>query len=317
MSNARKGEFELIATLFAPLAAPAALHLRDDAAFLKVSPGHELVVTMDTVIAGVHFRLDDPPELIARKALRVNLSDLAAKGAKPIGFLHALALNDTITDAYLEKYASGLAADVAAYQCPLFGGDTTSGPGLLAITITAMGEVESGKGILRSGAKPGDILFVTGTIGDGALGLACLTGGLPPSEALIDRYRLPQPRLGLRLNDIASASLDVSDGLVADVGHICTSSGVGAVIERAKIPLSRDAKAAVATDKMWWDRILTGGDDYELAFTVPPARVSRLAELAGDVTITEIGRVVAGNGVQVVDESGAPLPISAAGYRHR
>src|SRR5262249_48880294 len=146
----------------------------------------------------------------------------------------ALALNDSITDAFLERYAGGLAADVSAYRCPLLGGDTTSGPGPLTITITVLGEVESGKGILRSGAKPGDILFVTRTIGDAALGLACLTGGLPSSAMLVDRYRLPQPRTGVRLNDIASACLDISDGLVADVGHICETSGVGAVIERAK-----------------------------------------------------------------------------------
>ena len=317
MSNApgKRGEFELIADLFAPLTrgAESAKNLRDDAAFLKVTPGHELVVTVDMVIAGVHFRLDDPPDLIARKALRVNLSDLAAKGAKPIGFLQALALNDGITDAYLERYARGLAADVATFGCPLLGGDTTSSQGPLTVAITAFGEVETGKGVLRAGAKPGDLLFVTGTIGDAALGLACLMGSLPTAEALVQRYQLPQPRVGLRLADFASACLDVSDGLVADVGHLCNASGVGAVIERAKVPLSADARKAVALDSTWWEKILTGGDDYELAFTVPPSKKSALAGL----NVTEIGRIMTGSGVSAIDESGQPLALRTAGYQHR
>ena len=311
----RMGEFDLIARLFAPMTqgALSAKNLRDDAAFIKVSPGCELVATVDTVIAGVHFRHDDPPDLIARKALRVNLSDLAAKGAKPIGFLQALSLNDGISDGYLEKYASGLAADVATFKCPLLGGDTTSSQGPLSISITAFGEVESGKAVLRSGAKPGDILFVTGTIGDSALGLACLMGSLPESDALIQRYRLPQPRLGLPLSDFANACLDVSDGLVADVGHLCSASGVGAVIERAKIPLSVDARAAVARDEIWWEKILTGGDDYELAFTVPPSRVADATRL----NATAIGTITAGSGVQVFDDAGQLVVLSATGYRHR
>ncbi len=313
-SPERRGEFELIARLFAPLTrgASAAKDLRDDAAFLKVSPGHELVITTDTVIAGVHFRLDDPPDLIARKALRVNLSDLAAKGAKPVGFLQALSLNDGITDAYLERYANGLAADVATFDCPLLGGDTTSSQGPLAITITAFGEVEAGKGVLRSGAKAGDVLFVTGTIGDGALGLACLMGSLPVSDSLIQRYRLPEPRIGLPLADFASACLDISDGLVADIGHLCSASGVGAVIERAKVPLSRDARAAIGRDEMWWEKILTGGDDYELAFTAPPSRAAELPK-----NITAIGRIVEGSRVEVLDENGKRLTFSETGYRHR
>lgn len=311
----KRGEFELIAHLFAPLTqgAASAKNLRDDAAFLKVSPGCELVVTIDTVIAGVHFRHDDSPDLIARKALRVNLSDLAAKGAKPVGFLQALSLNDGISDAYLEKYARGLAADIAEFQCPLLGGDTTSGQGPLTVSVTAFGEVEAGKGVLRSGAKPGDILFVTGTIGDGALGLACLMGSLLKSDALIRRYQLPQPRVGLPLSGLASAGLDISDGLVADVGHLCAASGVGAVIERTKIPLSSDARAAVERDKMWWEKILTGGDDYEIAFTVPATRAADAKRL----NATAIGTITAGSGVQVVDESGKAISFGVTGYRHR
>ena len=170
-AGTRRGEFELIAALFAPLSKGAlgALGLTDDAALIDVAPGCSLVTTVDTVIAGVHFRSDDPPDLIARKALRVNLSDLAAKGAKPVGFLHALALNDGIDDASLERYAAGLAADVTEFGVPLLGGDTTSGPGPLSITITAFGEVEKGKALLRSGARRGDVLCVSGAIGDEAI----------------------------------------------------------------------------------------------------------------------------------------------------
>ncbi len=193
----RRGEFQLIADLFSPLTrgAPGALGLTDDVALIDVRPGCQLVTTTDTLIAGVHFRAADPPDLVARKALRVNLSDLAAKGARPIGFLHALSLNDSIDDAYLERYASGLGVDVDAFAVPLLGGDTTSGPGPLTITVTAFGEVEKGKALLRGGARAGDILCVTGTIGDSALGLAHLTGAT--LSKAVERYHLPQPSAAL------------------------------------------------------------------------------------------------------------------------
>ncbi len=325
----QRGEFELIAALFSPLAhgAAGALSLKDDAAFIGVAPGCELALTTDTLIAGVHFRKDDPPDLIARKALRVNLSDLAAKGARPRGFLHALALNSDIDDAFLERYAAGLASDVKDFNVPLLGGDTTSGPGPLTITITAIGEVEKGKALLRGGAKPGDIVCASGSIGDGALGLACLTDALPlppPLAAgLVDRYRLPQPRLtvGEALKGIASACLDVSDGLIADLGHLCDVSQVSAVIHREKVPLSPGAKAALEHDARWWESILAGGDDYELVFTVPPERVARLEQIAAQtgVPLTAIGEIAdaaKGNGVTVL-ANGEPFTIARSGYRHR
>ncbi len=322
----RRGEFALIAELFSPLAkaAPGALGLADDAALITPTPGHQLVTTVDTVIAGVHFRTDDPPDLVARKALRVNLSDLAAKGAKPIGFLHALTLNDAIDDAYLTRYAAGLAADVKEFAVPLLGGDTTSGPGPLAITITAFGEVENGTAILRGGARADELLCVTGSIGDGALGLACLDGRttLAPqlAEALTARYRLPQPRLaaGAALQGIATACLDISDGLAADVGHICATSQLGAVIDRDLIPLSPGVRAAVEHDPGFWDLVLGGGDDYELAFAIPPARAADLPALAKQLglSLTPIGKLDSGNGLRVVAQ-GKEVPITRAGYRHR
>ena len=325
----RRGEFEIIAELFAPLArqAPGALGLTDDAAIIDVAPGRQLVVTTDTVIAGIHFRDGDPPDMVARKALRVNLSDLAAKGARPIGFLQALALNPSIDDGYLEKYAAGLAQDVETFAVPLLGGDTTSGPGPFSITITAFGEVEKGRVLLRSGGRRGDILCVSGTIGDGALGLACLNSALhlPAglAEAVVARYRIPEPRLALgqALGNVASACLDISDGLAADFGHLCRTSGLAATIDCEKIPLSPAARAAVSLDGQWWDTILGGGDDYELAFAVPPEQLPALKVLSDalKVPLTPIGTLSDAEdsiGVKVLS-GGVAMNISRPGYRHR
>ncbi len=316
----RSGEFDLIARFFAPLAAPGALGLRDDAALVTPSPGCELVVTSDTVIAGVHFREDDAADLIAKKALRVNLSDLAAKGAKPIGFLHALTLNRGVTDAWLELYAQGLKQDILAYGAPLLGGDTTMSPGPVTITITALGEVPAGAALLRSGAKPGDTVYVTGTIGDSALGLACLAGDLllPRAEraALTDRYHLPRPRCaaGVALRGIAGAALDISDGLVADLGHMAAASNAAIAIDRDAVPLSAVARKAVTNDPRLWEKILAGGDDYEIAFTAPDGVDAGRA--ATDVPLTAIGKVTAGAGVTVM-ANGVPVVLASRGYRHR
>ena len=324
MAGPRLGEFELIARFFAPLAAPGALGLRDDAALIDVSPGHHLVATSDTVIAGVHFRTDDPPGLVARKALRVNLSDLAAKGARPLGFLQALCLNDGITDAWLELYAQGLALDVAEFATPLLGGDTTLGPGPLAICITALGEAPKGSAILRSGARAGDTVYVSGSIGDAALGLACLSGELKPARedagALTDRYHLPRPRLtvGLALRRIASAALDISDGLAADLGHMARASNVAIAIERDAVPLSAAARRTVEANPKLWEKVLAGGDDYEIAFAAPESRAADIARIAQQtgVPLTAIGRAAAGGEVTVT-AGGEPLSLPSTGYRHR
>lgn len=324
----RLGEFELIRQLLAPLsrAAPGAFNLTDDAASLSVGHGCDLVLTKDAVVAGVHFFAQDPPDLIARKALRVNLSDLAAKGAKPVGFLMALALPDAIDDAWLKTFVSGLAQDVETFECPLLGGDTVATPGPLTISITALGEVKAGAMTRRSGAMPGDLLCVSGTIGDGALGLDVAKGahaGLADAHKrfLIGRYRLPQPRLELGRTEAGrdSACLDISDGLCADVGHICETSGVAAVIESAKVPLSDAAKALLHDNPGAMMRVLTGGDDYELAFALPPANLAA-AQALGDragVPITVIGRFEAGQGVRVLDGQGHAVGLSSAGYSHR
>jgi thiamine-monophosphate kinase len=325
---ARLGEFEFIARLLAPLArnAPAAYGLADDAAALAPAPGCEFVVTKDAVVAGVHFLPDDPPDLIARKALRVNLSDLAAKGATPVGFFMALMLPDAVDDAWLARFVAGLGHDVDLYACPLLGGDTTATPGPLCISITAVGEVRAGFMVRRAGALPGDLVCVTGTIGDAALGVDALKGAFPGLAAdarafLIDRYRLPQPRVAFGRTEAGreTACIDISDGLCADVGHICTQSGVGVEIEETRVPLSPAARAALALAPGAMARVLTGGDDYELAFAVPPAN---LAATLGHgrkvgVDVTVIGRFVAGAGVSVLDGHGRPIALSSLGYRHR
>ena len=259
----------------------------------------------------------------------MNLSDLAAMGATPLGFLQSLALSDAADDIYLEKYAAGLGLDINHFGIPLLGGDTTAGPGPLTISITALGTVEKGRALLRSGAKAGDALCVTGNIGDGALGFACLKNSLDlPVELsahLASRYQLPEPRLGVgqSLTGLASACADISDGLVADVGHICAASNVAAVIERNAIPLSAGVRAAVAHDPKWWLPILGGGDDYELVFTVNAENLERVEALgtSAGIPVSSIGRIITATsdriGATVIDEDGAEVQISAPGFRHR
>ncbi|MGE0717706.1 MAG: thiamine-phosphate kinase [Alphaproteobacteria bacterium] len=313
------GEFGRIARFYAPLSAgaPGALGLTDDAAVLAPSPGHEIVVTADALVEGVHFRPEDAPGLVARKMLRVNLSDLAAKGARPIGYVMTTALPRRCGDDWVAAFAAGLAADQAEFAISLLGGDSVATPGPITLSVTALGEVPAGTAVRRNGATAGDRVFVSGTIGDGALGLLALQGklsALPPADRdfLADRYLLPQPRTaaGPLLRGVARAMLDVSDGLVADLGHVATASGVAAEIDRDRIPLSPAARAAVAADPGLWELILGGGDDYELLFTA-----SSVPRAVG-VPVTAIGRVVAGQGVSVLDAAGRPVPVARSGYRH-
>jgi thiamine-monophosphate kinase len=319
------GEFERIARFFAPLAAPEALGLKDDAAYLDPPPGERLVFKTDAIVESVHFLPDDPPDLVARKALRVNLSDLAAKAARPLGYLLAIALPKSCDDAWLEGFAGGLAADQREFGIGLFGGDTDATPGPITIAITAIGAVSPGREILRAGAQPGDRLYVSGTLGDAALGLRALTGklGALPEEdriTLADRYRVPRPRLGLgrRLGGIAHAGLDISDGLVADLGHLCEASGVGAVVEQGRVPLSPAARRAVEGDAALRMLALGGGDDYELVFAAPPESGDAIAEIARqeNVAVTAIGQIEPGARVRVLDGTGEEIDVAVPGYRH-
>ncbi len=320
-------EFALIAELFAPLSrgAPGAFELTDDAAVIEVAAGQRLVVTKDMVSAGVHFLVDDPPGLVARKLLRINLSDLAAMAARPRAYLLGLAVPPHIDEDWLRAFAAGLAEDQALYDVHLIGGDTVATEGPFTASLTAFGEVAAGAELRRAGARSGDAVVVSGTLGDAALGLEVLRDKLEGvdeagREALVDRFRLPRPRLalGARLSGLAHAAIDVSDGLVADLGHICTASGVGAEIEAARLPLSPAAQAALAARPGLRTTVLTGGDDYEIVFAAAAAADARLAELSAalDLPLTAIGRFVEGEGVAVIDEGGARLDLPIAGYTH-
>jgi thiamine-monophosphate kinase len=321
------GEFERIARYFAPLARgyPLAFDLTDDAALIRPAAGCDIVVTTDGMVAGVHFFPDDPPDRIARKLLRSNLSDLAAMGAEAIGYTLVTAWRPDTTEAWIVAFAGGLADDQARYGASLIGGDTVATDGPLSFTATAFGQVPMGHALRRSGARPGDAVFVSGTIGDAGLGLICRRGGMQGlarqhREHLVERQQLPEPRLalGMALRGVASAALDVSDGLVADLGHICATSGVGAIIRAADVPVSAAATAAMAGQPAMLTTLLTAGDDYELCFTVPPAAHGRLqaAAASSGVGIRQIGEIVVGAGVRVIGADGTPLEIGRPGYRH-
>jgi thiamine-monophosphate kinase len=307
--------------LFAPLAtSKAALGLKDDVALLSAHVGQELVVTTDAVIAGVDFFANDPPEMIAQKALRVNLSDLAAKGAEPFGYLLTLALPSGISTAWLRAFASGLRRDQKKFGITLLGGDISSTPGPLCVSVAAFGRVPKGKAVLRSGAKPGDLVFVTGTIGDSGCGLAALKSKRN-EPLLIQRYRVPEPRVafGKRLRGVASAAIDVSDGLLADLGHICEVSKVRIEIAVGRVPLS------VALRKAWGDtdaavvRAASAGDDYEIAFTASPRHRAKILAMAkaARTRVAEIGVVSHGKGVELVGRDGKAIRVKQKGWQHR
>ena len=326
MPVARAGEEALIARYFAPLSGPGADGLRDDAASLTPSPGHDLVVTTDAVVAGVHYFPDDPPGAIAIKALGVNLSDLAAKGAAPLGFLLTLALPDDWPEAWLAAFAEGLGATSREHGCPLLGGDTVRSGGPALIGVTAFGEVPTGTIVRRQAARAGDRLCVSGTIGDAALGLALRLApdaGLDAAHgaALRDRYLHPRPRLALApvLRAHARAAMDVSDGLVGDLTKMLAGTGLTARIETARVPLSAAARSAIARDPARLATALTGGDDYEVLCAVPPEALPSFvaeAERAG-VPVVEIGTVESGETPpQVVDAAGEPMVFAAGSFSH-
>ena len=326
------GEFALIARYFAPLAQdfPGAAGLRDDVAVIAPAEGCELVLKSDAIVAGVDFPPDEAAGLVARKALRVNLSDLAAKGARPRAYMLDLILPDSVRESWIAAFAAGLARDQAEYGVHLIGGDMSSTAGPIVIAVTAIGEAPAGNIVRRGGARDGDAVFLTGTIGDSALGLAVLQQRLQaPDDAmaafLIDRYRLPRPRVafGPLLIGIATAAIDVSDGLVADLHHLGEVGRLDAVLEAARLPLSAAARAMVAADPGLLATILTGGDDYEILFAAPPTRAGEIAALAAalGLPLTAIGRLAkpaagAAPRVTVIDEAGRPLALRAEGWSH-
>ena len=322
-------EFEFIERLLRPLTdgAPEALDLKDDAAVVPARPGFDLVMSKDAMVEGVHFLADDPLDLVARKLLRTNLSDLAAKAAEPWAYLLAAAWPARCGWAEREQFVTGLRQDQDAYGLKLLGGDTTSTPGSLTLSVTILGWIPEGRMVRRSGAQAGDRILVSGTIGDGWLGLAAAQGrldGAADADAawLANRFRLPEPRtvLAQALRDHAAAAADVSDGLIADAGHIGEASGVGVMLELERLPLSDAARS-------WLDAqpdpatacasLASGGDDYEVVCAVRPAAASALigAGAEAGVRMTDVGEAVPDAGARATWRGGA-LDLKRTGWRH-
>ena len=321
------GEFGLIDRFFKPLsrAAPGAFALGNDGALLTPQGGTSLVVTKDLMVAGVHYPEGEEPAILARRLLRVNLSDLAAMGATATAYALGLALPADVGDAWVEAFAAGLARDQEAFGVALVGGDTVATEGPAVLSLTAFGIAENGACLIRSGAGVDDDIYVSGTIGDATLGLRAVQGelaALPPDDraALTERFRLPEPRLalGTALVGLATCAIDISDGLVADLGHLCAESGVAARIKADAVPLSDPARRALAADEADITDLVTGGDDYELLFCAPPSAWDDIAALSHrlDLPLTRIGVMERGQDVTVVGADGQPLALGRAGYTH-
>lgn len=323
-------EAELIETYLAPLAAgmPGALGLKDDAAFLRPPPGTDLVVTTDPIIAGIHFFPDQRADDIAWKALAVNVSDLAAKGAAPLAYTMALAFPGPPQHAFMAEFARGLAEAQAQFGCSLIGGDTDQTTGPLSISITVFGVLPSGSMVQRTTAAIGDHIFVTGTLGDAALGLALhsdpalalenLTSG--DRGFLTARYLRPAPRLELAplLREHASAALDISDGFAKDLGRLIAGASGRADLRFADLPLSSSTQLMIEAEPARRADVITGGDDYEILLAIPPARVSAFREDLPMMpfNVTEIGTIQPGRGVTIRDGDGMPLPLAQTGWDH-
>lgn len=325
VASRRPGEFELIDRYFKPLAATAgAFGLGDDAGVFAPRPGETTIITTDAIAAGVHFFADDPAGAIAAKALRVNLSDLAAKGAEARAYLIDLALPADWTEGWVRDFAEGLAADQARYGIALLGGDTFRASGGATVAITALGG-SPGAMVRRSGARPGDAVLVSGTIGDAALGLwlrrSGIAAGEPRYRHLFDRYLYPQPRMAMAplLRQYASAAMDVSDGLMGDLGRLCRASRVSAEVDAAAVPLSPAARMLLAEQPALVATVLTGGDDYEILATVPGPETAAFAAAAAavGVEVSMIGRIRDGTGAPVArGADGREIPLSRLSYDH-
>nr|WP_246514387.1 thiamine-phosphate kinase [Neoroseomonas soli] len=313
----------MIARHFLPLAGEGALDLADDAAVLDIPAGRRLVIAADAMVEGVHYLPEDPPETVGRKLLRVNLSDLAAMGAAPLGYLMTTSFARGIADHWIAGFVRGLAEDQRTFGLSVLGGDTTSTPGPTCLSLTILGTVAPGAELKRAGARPGDDVWVSGTIGDGLLGLRVLRGEVPADAEghLARRYRLPEPRLALgqAIAPVARAGLDVSDGLVQDLGHLCRAAGCRAEVSAAEVPLSAPARALLGRDPALLPALLTGGDDYELLFAAAPeaAGAVRAAASRAGVPVTRIGQMVPGAPEVVArDAAGTPLDVSRGGWSH-
>jgi thiamine-monophosphate kinase len=320
----RLGELTIIDRYFRPLAGEGAFGLLDDAARLDVPADADLVVTTDMVANTVHFLPGDPPETVAQKALRVNISDLAAKGAEPLAYVLSLGISEDIGEAWLDAFTRGLKNDQEKYSIALLGGDTIDAPGGPVVSVTAFGLAPKGRMVRRAGGRPGDVLYASGTIGEGTTGLALLKGEPGPwdalapemKEALVHRYRVPEPRVPLAaaLADLASAAMDISDGLVGDCDKLAAASGCSAVMEAERIPLPD----GLGVDEAVLSRLLTSGDDYEILAAVSPTKAAafELAARAADVPVSRIGSLTEGEAPPQVLVNGHALRLSRRAYAH-
>lgn len=313
-------EFDLIARYFAPLAGAAGLGLSDDAACYTPEDGMDLVISKDLLVAGTHFFPHDCPEDVAFKAISVNVSDLAAKGATPVGYLLGLSLPKHTDTGWFQSFTHGLKAAQEQYGLALIGGDTTSGDGGLVVSVTILGSVPEGTMVRRAGAKQGDDIYVTGCIGDAALGLLAAENKIVQSETFKQRLLHPIARHNFAevLRDHASASADISDGLLADLAHICDCSKSGAQINQRDIPLSDAARAVLVEGGDLWKTILGGGDDYELIFTAGPGKETMLRAAARHrgVLLTKIGKITGSSTIELVDLDGEIVQVEPVGYKH-
>ena len=324
----RPGEFDLIARYFAPMAGKGGLGLLDDAALLTPPVGHDLVLSKDALVAGVHFFADDPPETIARKALRVNLSDIAAKGAAPLGFLLGLGLPDDWTEDWLAGFASGLAADSAHFRCPLLGGDTVKAGERLFLSITVLGSLPSGTMVRRSGGRAGDILYISGVIGASTLGLSlrldpAAAWARDVSETMRENvrrsYLVPDPASALAevIRNHARAAMDISDGLIGDAMKLAIASGTGIEIDARKVPLPPGFQRIIQRDPDLLEQILTGGDDYQVLAAIPPhlAAFFEKEALKAGMPVTAIGKLTS-SGIRVISLDGGMLSLARHSFRH-
>jgi len=323
----RLGEFELIETYFAPLTrgVEGAFNLKDDAAVIVPPAGKSMVITTDTIVEGVHFFSDDLPEDIAAKMLRVSLSDLAAMGSIPAYYNLSIAITTSISGQWFDKFTKSLKADQDKYGIFLIGGDTVLTPGPLTFTITAIGFIAVGKILRRNGAKIDDDIWVSGSIGDAALGLMVAKGKLnhvsdTQKKYLITRYRRPDPRTELAPNllDDVNAAIDISDGLIADLGHMCSESKVGADILMANIPLSRAGRSVINHEPSYLELVLGGGDDFELLFTADRSIRDTFKSISKnlEISLTRIGSIVNTRSGRIFDQSGAQYSPKGIGYTH-
>lgn len=312
------GEFDFIARYFRPLAGEGAFSLRNDGAVLSPPDGEEVVISSDTMVENLHFLPDDPADTIAKKLLRCNLSDLAAMGARPAGYMLNVSVpsRDIYNEEWFSLFSSGLSDDQKRYRIALLGGDTTGSNGPLVLSLTIFGFASKGCAIRRDKATYGDDIWVTGTLGDAVLGLYARQGKLSdPTGELVKAYRLPEPRIGLPIHDVVHAALDISDGLIQDAGHLARESGVAIELDASSVPLSPSARAHCP---QWRDACLVGGDDYELLMACPPDKSSILRELClkADIPLTRIGRVLEGEGVSMRDQNGHLMQFSHTGWQH-